>query len=212
MAFALAWLLAVSGESAIASFGTLVLQAPVQAVASLNGEGAFLLVPGQDLQWNRLTPGTYRIAVVAGTQQWTQEVDLRAGKTETRVASLSSPGTLLPEFMEGGNGAGALPLPPPPPPRRTPAFSAPAQDPAPATVAAPAPVQATPQPRVEDTRQDIDPALPSPQEERQKEREERDVEQQLREAERRARQAEKIEKHVIDEPAPQQKKKRPKVH
>ncbi len=87
-----------------ASYGTLVLQSPVQAVATVNGEGTFLLVPGQDLRWSRIRPGSYRIGVSSGGEQWQREVQVQPGRTETLVAALSSAGSPLAE------GA-----PPPPP-------------------------------------------------------------------------------------------------
>ncbi|HAS81364.1 MAG TPA: hypothetical protein DCS43_01480 [Verrucomicrobia bacterium] len=197
-ALALAWLGVGSGEAESASFGTLILQAPVQAVASLNGEGAFLLVPGQDLQWSRLAPGNYRIAVVAGTQEWTQEVDLGAGRTETRVAVLSSPGVPL---REDGGGLVLLPLPP-------------ASRPSAAAARPQTPVTATPQPKEEDHLQDAEVRRQQQQQEQLGiEREQRVAEERQREAEQRALRAEEIRQQEMEAPEPQrQKPKRPKVH
>lgn len=102
------WICGISVSSVRAedsACGSLVLQSPVQAVASLNGEGAFLVVPGQDLRWSWIQPGIYRVSMNCGPQQWQHNAVVKAGETATLIASLSSPGEPL--------SATALPLPPP---------------------------------------------------------------------------------------------------
>jgi len=82
-------------NDASATVGTLILQSPVQAVASINETGAYLVVPGQNLSWNRISPGTYRVLISAGSQQWQQTVQIKAGETATLVAVLASLGPPL---------------------------------------------------------------------------------------------------------------------
>lgn len=116
LALLLAGTLAVAQEAA---HGTLVLQSPVQAVATINGEGVFLLIPGQDLRWSRIRPGNYRIGISSGGQQWQREVQVQPGRTETLVAALSSAGSPLaaglPPPVAGATSAYVAPVPVPPP-------------------------------------------------------------------------------------------------
>jgi len=137
-----------TGDGGDTSVGSLVLQSPVQAVASINETGAFLIVPGRDLCWNQIPAGTYRVLVSAGPQQWTQNAKINAGETTTLVAVLNDPGPPLSVFIPPPapaptitpSPAGKQPVQPSPP-ARTPATLQPAvptPSPAPA-ITAPAP-------------------------------------------------------------------------
>jgi len=185
-----------------AAYGTLVLQSPVQAVATINGEGTFLLVPGQDLRWNRIRPGSYRIGVSSGGQQWQREVQVQPGRTETLVAALSSAGSPL--------AAGA-----PPPPPVTAAVSAdvpPASVPPPPTATLSNPPETVTQQRKED-REEQEAQRRREQDLLRQQREERDAEQREREAQARAlREEQRREREMQAEQAKDRKPKRPKVH
>jgi len=177
---------AVAQDSA---FGTLVVQSPVQAVATLNGEGAFLLVPGQDLRWSRIRPGNYRVDVRSGGEQWQREVQVQPGRTETLVAALSSAGHLL----EAGVA------PPPPVTGSTPAPAYVPPPPVVPMVSAPSVTQQRKEERAEQ-------ALSR--------RQQQDLLRQQREAEARARREEqRQEQERLDAEAQNQpKRRRPKVH
>ncbi len=184
-----------------AAYGTLVLQSPVQAVATINGEGTFLLVPGQDLRWSRIRPGSYRIGVSSGGQQWQSEVQVQPGRTETLVAALSSAGSPL--------AAGA------PPPPVTGAVSAqipPASVPPPRTETLSNPLETVTQQRKED-REEQEAQRRREQDLLRQQREERDAEQREREAQARAlREEQRREQEMQAEQAKDRKPKRPKVH
>ncbi len=126
-----------------AAHGTLVVQSPVQAIASINGQGTFLVMPGTDLRWSRIAPGTYRIRLAAGNQQWERQVQVVADQTATVAATLDPPGSPL---------ALAPAMPPPAAPVRRaapppPAFTRPEADPSPPSrVSTPQPKEVDPRP------------------------------------------------------------------
>lgn len=202
-------LLLFSGTIATASiaqdstYGTLVLQSPVQAVAAINGEGAFLLVPGQDLRWSRIRPGSYRVDVRSGGQQWQRDVQVQPGQTETLVAALSSAGSPL--------GTGALP-PPPPVAGAIPAYVPPPPSSAiPAATLSPPPVTATQQRKEELEEQEAQ--RRREQELRQQQREDRVAQQREREAVARVlREEQQRERERQEEEGKSQRRRRPKVH
>lgn len=196
--------LLLAGTPAVAqeaAFGTLVLQSPVQAVATINGEGMFLLVPGQDLRWSRIRPGSYRIGISSGGQQWQREVQVKPGQTETLIAALSSLGSPL----EAGV----------PPPVNTPAISKAYVPPLPAPPPAatfPTPPETVTQQRKED-REEQEEQRRRDQELLRQQREDLAAQQREREAgERALREAQRLERQQLEEEQSQQKRRRPKVH
>jgi hypothetical protein len=197
--------------------GVLILQSPVQAVASINGEGAFLVIPGQDLRWNRIPPGTYSISMTAGPQQWQQRVQIKAGESATLVAVLNPPGPPL-------SLDAPPPAPAPVPVRNTPPVR---QQPPPAKPEPPAPPPAPPPPtpavstpdstttqqqekEEKDRRQEARKRL---QEQESAQREEREAQRRLQDAEDRARRDAANQEQEQNKEVEQSKKpKRPKVH
>lgn len=189
--------LAVAQEAA---YGTLVLQSPVQAVATINGEGAYLLVPGQDLRWSRMRPGSYQVVVRGGGRQWRRKVQVQPGKTQTLVASVSSAGVPLaagvaPPLPTGGSAHAPAYVPPPEPPPAGPLSIQP---------------EIITQPRKEEKKVD----RRREQERLRQQREDHAAEQRMREAEARAlREAQRRErKRQKEEQNKQKKRRRPKVH
>ncbi len=195
----------IAGSIAVAqeaAFGTLVLQSPVQAVATINGEGTFLLVPGQDLRWSRIRPGNYRIDVCSGGEQWQREVQVQPGRTETLVAALSSAGNPL--------AAGAPPpvMSPAPSPAYMPPAPARTPDPVPAAATLSTPSETVTQQRKEDA-EDREAQRRREQELLRQQREDRAAQQREREAEARALR----EQQRQEEEAKSQKKRiRPRMH
>jgi len=199
-------LLLLAGTLAFAqeadSYGALVLRSPVQAVATVNGEGAFLLVPGQDLRWGRIRPGSYRIGVSSGGEQWQREVQVQPGQTETLVAALSSAGSPL--------DAGALP--PAPVTDAASADNPPALDPPPATATLSIPPEIVTQQRKED-REEQEAQYRRELDLLRQQREDRAAEQQERDAQARAlREDQRREQEMQEEQEKSRKPKRPKVH
>jgi len=200
-------LLLLAGTLAFAqeadSYGALVLRSPVQAVATVNGEGAFLLVPGQDLRWGRIRPGSYRIGVSSGGEQWQREVQVQPGQTETLVAALSSAGSPL--------DAGALP--PAPVTDAASADNPPALDPPPATATLSIPPEIVTQPRKEDREEQEAQQYRRELDLLRQQREDRAAEQQERDAQARAlREDQRREQEMQEEQEKSRKPKRPKVH
>jgi len=199
-------LLLLAGTLAFAqeadSYGALVLRSPVQAVATVNGEGAFLLVPGQDLRWGRIRPGSYRIGVSSGGELWQCEVQVQPGGTETLVAALSSAGSPL--------DAGALP--PAPVTDAASADNPPALDPPPATATLSIPPEIVTQQRKED-REEQEAQYRRELDLLRQQREDRAAEQQERDAQARAlREDQRREQEMQEEQEKSRKPKRPKVH
>jgi hypothetical protein len=190
---------AVAQDSA---FGTLVLQSPVQAVATLNGEGAFLLVPGQDLRWSRIHPGNYRVDVRSGGQQWQREVQVQPGRTETLVAALSSACIPLeagapPPVMSPSPSAAHVP----PAPVRTPV-------PPPAATTFSTPTETVTQQRKED-REQQEAQHRRDQDLLRQQREDRAAQQREQDAQDRALREQQRQE---EEAESQKKRRRPKVH
>jgi hypothetical protein len=207
--------------------GVLILQSPVQAVASINGEGAFLIIPGQDLRWNRIPPGTYSISMTAGPQQWQQKAQIKAGETTTLVAVLNPPGPPL--SLEAPPPSPApVPVRNASPARQEPSPAQPAKPTAPPTPPTPStpPAPPTPPPPVvsttnstttqqqekeeKDRRQEARKRL---QEQENAQREEREAQRRLQDAEDRARRDAAHQEQEQNKEVEQSKKpKRPKVH
>lgn len=191
---------AVAQEAA--SYGTLVLQSPVQAVATINGEGMFLLVPGQDLRWSRIRPGSYRIGVSSGGQQWQSEVQVQPGRTETLVAALSSAGSPL---------AAGVP-PPPPVTAAVPAHVPPAPVPPPRAGTLSNPPETADQ-KIKEDRGEIEAQRRREEDLLRQQREDRAAEQRDRETQAHAlREEQRREREMQAEQEKSRKPKRPKVH
>ena len=75
-------------EAPSVQHGTLVVNSPAEGVVSIDGQGAYLITPTQNLRWGRLPIGTHNIAVVAGSQRWETRVQVVAGQTVTVSAVL----------------------------------------------------------------------------------------------------------------------------
>jgi hypothetical protein len=74
----------------VVQYGALVVNSPTEGVVSIDGQGAYLITPTQNLRWGKLPIGTHNIAVVAGSQRWETRVQVVAGQTVTVSAVLDS--------------------------------------------------------------------------------------------------------------------------
>lgn len=198
---ALVMVVFIAGFARAATTGTLVLRSPVQAVATINGEGAYLLVPGQELRWSSVSAGTYDISIHSGGQKWQRQVQIEPGATETLVAALSSPGIPL--------GMGQRPSAPPPTSGSRPAYVPAPQAPPSQTIATPPATLTRPRPTEPDKRE-LERQREADRLRRQ--REQAAEEQRMREAQARALREEQRREREAQEQAEQKKARRPKVH
>ena len=70
--------------------GTLIVSSPIEGVVSIDGQGAYLITPSQNLRWGKIPTGTHNVTVVAGKQRWSTRVQVRPGQTSTVTAKLNS--------------------------------------------------------------------------------------------------------------------------
>jgi len=74
----------------VVRYGALVINSPVDGVVSIDGQGAYLITPTQNLRWGKLPAGTHNITVQAGEQQWEDRIQVVADQTVTISAALDT--------------------------------------------------------------------------------------------------------------------------
>jgi hypothetical protein len=94
------WYALVYGLSQMAAMagGGLVIKSPAIAVASIDGHGAYLLVPSRALQLDNLKSGFHSIKVTSNQQAWNTRVHIESGETKTIIANLRPSYTSLPHL------------------------------------------------------------------------------------------------------------------
>ncbi len=70
--------------------GTLIVQSPVNAVVSIDGQGSYMITPQQNLRWANLPAGIHNVSVVAGSESYDERVQISANRTVTVRAKLTS--------------------------------------------------------------------------------------------------------------------------
>lgn len=61
--------------------GTLIINASAEALVSIDGQGAYLVVPTMDLCLDKLSTGYHKITAVVDSQEWSASVEIKAGQT-----------------------------------------------------------------------------------------------------------------------------------
>lgn len=79
-----------NNQEPIIQYGYLVVSSPTEAVASIDGQGAYLIILAENLRGGKLPVGTHNVSVVAGKQQWSTRVQIRVGKTSNVTANIKS--------------------------------------------------------------------------------------------------------------------------
>jgi hypothetical protein len=68
--------------------GVLIIKSPSEALVSLDGQGAYLVVPSINLRLDKLTPGYHKITAVVDSQKWSTAVKIKAGTITTVTANI----------------------------------------------------------------------------------------------------------------------------
>jgi hypothetical protein len=68
--------------------GYLIVKSPAEAIVSIDGQGAYLVVPSKTLHWGKISPGKHTIQAATGSQRWSTTVEIKPGQTTTVTADI----------------------------------------------------------------------------------------------------------------------------
>jgi hypothetical protein len=85
-------------QAAQAHSASMVIKSPAMGVASIDGRGAYLLVPSRELRIET-TSGIHNLKVVSGTQQWQRNINVTADQPKKVIVQLT-PTAFIPPVLD----------------------------------------------------------------------------------------------------------------